>query len=174
MNTFRQPFATPGARPACAIPLVAGIFFLWLAPPPPGARAGLSQVIGTFSEISGGFEDETVTETIPVVSSIATNLISTNWTVQTSSGTGAVRFPGGRSEPKYVTFAAATNRRLQSPSAAFGAVLPDTYHVVQFYYRTSASLGPDAMGQVGVGTHGTSQISNYAGSTVGTTGSELG
>jgi hypothetical protein len=170
MNTFRQPFSTPGARPASAIRLVAGLLLLWLAAPLPDASGGFSQVLGSFPEISGGFEDEAVTETMPIASSIAANVVSTNWTVKDNTGTGAIRFPGGRSGPKYLTFGAVTGRRLQSPSTAYGAILSYTSYVVQFYYRTSDPVGTEFTGQVGVGTDGTTHLGSYANSTAGSTG----
>jgi hypothetical protein len=121
------------------------------------SHAAGSQVIGSFPEMSGGFEDELVTNAMPVVSGFQTGEQSVIWTVQNTDGTASLNGSGGRSGPHCVAFGTPTAKRLVSPTAASGAMTNTTNYIVQFYYRTSGSNSANG-GQVGVCVDGTENV----------------
>jgi hypothetical protein len=115
------------------------------------------QVIGSFPQMDGGFENQAVGTPV-TVSSIANTIQRTDWTVQNASGTATISETGGRSGPKYITFGATAARRLQSPTAADQAIANATSYTVQYFYRTSAA---PSNGQIGISPDGTSQPGTY-------------
>ena len=84
------------------------------------------QVIGSFPNQDGGFEDQTGT--------LGATSSTTAWWLSASI-TGAIQNTGGRSGPKYVNIfeTGSSHRTLRGPAAAtFPAA---TQYVIQFYYR---------------------------------------
>jgi hypothetical protein len=129
------------------------------------------QVIGTFPQMDGGFETQT-NGSITTLSSIATGVQRTDWTVSAGTGTQLITGTGGRSGPKYLTVGAttATARRYQSPTAANAALVNATSYTVQFFYKTSGATA-FANGQIGNSPDGTTQPGTYGGVTLaGTSG----
>ncbi|MCX6723232.1 MAG: hypothetical protein NT094_04195, partial [Candidatus Staskawiczbacteria bacterium] len=115
------------------------------------------QVVGSFPQMDGGYENQTAGNLVNT--SIATGIQRTDWTVSTTSGTGAITSTGGRSGPKYVSFSnLASNKRLQSPTAANGAIVNATAYTIQFYYKSTAVANT---GQVGVSPDGTTLPGTY-------------
>jgi len=117
------------------------------------------QVIGSFPQMDGGFEDQAA-GTFATQSSIASGSQYTYWTK--SAGTASTTASGGRSGPKYVTLQATAATRFQSPTCANGAIVNATSYVQQYYYRTAGATAPAAVGQAGHSPDGTLQPGSYA------------
>lgn len=119
--------------------------------------------------MDGGFETQTA-GTPATSSSIATGVQRSDWTVNNASGSATISASGGRSGPSYITFGATASRRLQSPTAANGAVVNATQYVVQYFYKTSGGTAA-SNGQVGNSPDGTAQPGTYGAVTLtGTSG----
>jgi len=142
------------ARRALLTTGVALVLFLFSAEKAPAAS---SQIIGSFPEMSGGFEDDTA-GTIPTVNAIASGSNTTTWAA--TGGTKTITASGGRSGPHYATYGitGTTTYNLFSPTATDSAIANSTAYTVQFYYRTSGStapigyrisISPDGSGQPG-------------------------
>jgi Peptidase family C25 len=99
--------------------------------------AASSQIVGSYPQFTGGFEDEAV-GTPATQSSIATGIQTTTWTVQNTSGVATINGTGGRSGPQFITFSGTAARRLQSPTTASQTVVNSTAYTVQFYYKSTA------------------------------------
>ncbi len=123
------------------------------------------QVIGSFPDFDGGFENQTAGTPV-TVSSIATGIQRTDWTVQYTSGTATISSTGGRSGPSYITYSATAARRLQSPTASSLSVANSTSYTIQFYYKSTAAA---SNGQVGVSPDGTPSVGTYVGLTLNNT-----
>lgn len=120
------------------------------------------QVIGSFPNMDGGFENQT-TGTPATASSIATGAERTDWSVQNTSGTASISNTGGRSGPKFITYGATAARRLQSPTVGNAELVNATSYTVQFFYKSTAS---PSNGQVGNSPDGTAQPGTYVGLTL--------
>jgi len=130
------------------------------------------QVIGSFPSMDGGFEGQTA-GSMTIASSIASGVQRTDWTLQNNTtATVTINGSGGRSGPKYLTLNnGATAARVQSATAASGAITNTTSYTVQFFYKTSGAtavtnfqrnISPDGTGSPGTygaltmaGTNGT-------------------
>lgn len=91
--------------------------------------------------MDGGFETQT-NGAFTVLSSIGNTTQRSDWTLQnTTSASATINSTGGRSGPKYATLnnSNTTAARVQSPTAANGAIANTTAYTVQFYYKTSGS-----------------------------------
>lgn len=121
-----------------------------------------TQNIGSFADITGGFEDDTP-GTIPVQSSIATGTQTTNWTLSASIATRTLSATGGRSGPQYAKVSTtSTVSRFQSPTVnTSGSIVNATSYTIQFYYRTAGAtaftngqnnISPDGTGSPGTYT----------------------
>ncbi len=99
------------------------------------------QVLGTFSPMDGGFEGQASSGTI-TSATIATGVQSAVWTTS-SSAQGTFQSATPRTGGKYVNVNyTSTTKRLQSPTAAAGAIVGGTSYTVQFYYRTAGATAP--------------------------------
>ncbi len=132
--------------------------------------AGLSinglgqQVIGSYPNMDGGFETQT-NGALTVLSSIGNTTQRVDWTLQNNTNiTSSINATGGRSGPKSLSLnytGVVTGARVQSPTAANGAIVNATAQTVQFYYKTSGATAvanfqrnnsPDGTGSPGTYT----------------------
>ncbi|MCK9617820.1 MAG: T9SS type A sorting domain-containing protein [Lentimicrobiaceae bacterium] len=110
------------------------------------------QVIGSFPNTDGGFENQS--GTLTTASSISS--VQTYWTTQVAAA-GIISTTGGRSGPKYVTYtqSGSSHKRLQSPTSdiATGS------YIVQFYYQGDLDGGTYGNIRGAVSCNGTSSPS---------------
>jgi hypothetical protein len=100
------------------------------------------QVIGQFPTMDGGFEAQG-TGALTTIQAGATPITSGSWTTSTGASTvvsATCKTDSPRTGGKYVTFLpTGANRRLNSPTAAEGAVSQTGTYTIQYYYRTGAA-----------------------------------
>lgn len=127
---------------------------------PGSARA--QQVIGSFPQMDGGFEGQTAGAL--TVTSVATGVQRTDWTVQNAAPTATINASGGRSGSKYVTFgsSSATAYRLQSPTAGASAIATSTSYTVQVYYRIPSGTTAGTNFQRAISNDGTASPGAYS------------
>ena len=117
------------------------------------------QVIGSFPTMDGGFEGQTLG--VLTGGSVSIGIQYSNWT--TSSNTlGTIRNNYSRTGSKSVVFyTSSTTKRLQSPTAANGAIVNATAYTLQYYYRTNGATAPGGTPQFGVSPDGTNSPGSY-------------
>ncbi len=125
------------------------------------------QLIGTFPTMDGGFEGEAASGTALVGTSIATGVQRTDWTCGTASY-GTVQSATPRTGSKYINFnLTSTTKRIQSPTAANGAIVGGSTYIVQYYYRTASTTAPGGGAHtIGASSDGTSPTSTMSYTTI--------
>ena len=129
------------------------------------------QVIGSFPTMDGGFEGQASSGAL-TSTAYATGYQSSVWTTS-STNQATFQTSSPRSGGKYVNVNfTSTTKRLQSPTAANGAIVSGTgNYTVQFYYRTSGAIAPGGgNNQVAASVDGTSPTSSMSYTTFTTTG----
>ena len=110
------------------------------------------QVIGQFPTMDGGFEAQGIGNLTTIQAGL-TPITSGSWTTSTGNATvvsASCKNDTPRTGGKYVTFLpSGSNRRLNSPTAAAGAVNQSGTYTIQYYYRTGATA-PSATMSYGV------------------------
>ena len=140
----------------------------------PMAKATSSQIIGSFPEMTGGFEDEAAGN-LALQSSIADGVQTTTWLAENTAANRSINTASPRSGAKYLNFgnSATTTKRFWSPTCANGAIVNTTAYTVQFYYKGTAVVSAD---QAGVSASGSSSPGTYVAFTtanVGTTWTKI-
>jgi len=137
--------------------LVAYTFLLFFILLTTGSKlSAQTQVIGSFPEMQGGIENQTLgflpvgTANYTAGATVTTYSRNNN----TSSVTVEIKSTGGYASPKVIDWAnASTSSGIFTPTAAADAVLPNTSYVVQFFARQNTS-NADPYFQVVVYTNG--------------------
>jgi len=129
------------------------------------------QVIGSFPTMDGGFEGQAASGTALIGTAIATGTQRSDWTCGTSSY-GTVQSASPRTGLKYISFnLTSTTKRIQSPTAADGAVIGSTSYIVQYYYRTGITAPGGGVQTIGGSSDGTSPTTSVSYTNIGAVGS---
>ncbi len=100
------------------------------------------QVIGQFPTMDGGFEAQGIGNLTTIQAGV-TPITNGSWTTSTGNAnvvSATCKNDTPRTGGKYVTFSpGGSNRRLNSPTAADGAISQSGTYTIQYYYRTGAT-----------------------------------
>jgi hypothetical protein len=98
----------------------------------------------SFSAIDGGFENQTVTNTIGAGSATNLALSTTLWTTNTTAtNTRAIVEGAARSGTRFARFGpngVGNPRIYYTPQLPAGALVPNTTYQIQFFYKTASSV----------------------------------